>query len=69
MTDFDTGLPSIRQIQTYIKAQEKIAIKLVTDETLIGQIRWQDANCLCLYDESEQTILIWRQTLVYIKPA
>ena len=69
MTDFDTGLPSIRQIQKYIKDQSKIAIKLTTDETLVGKILWQDSQCLCLCDESEQSILIWRPTLVYIKPA
>lgn len=69
MTDFDPGLPSIRQIQKYIKDQSKIAIKLTTDETLVGKILWQDSQCLCFCDESEQSILIWRQTLVYIKPA
>lgn len=68
MTDFETGLPSTRLIQKYIKEQSPIAIKLTTDEILTGKITWQDTQCLCLLDETETTILIWRGSLVYIKP-
>ncbi len=69
MTEFDTSLPSIRQIQKYIKDQQKIVIQLNTAETITGQILWQDSQCLCLSDESGQPLLIWRQALVYIKPS
>ncbi|MEA5509966.1 RNA-binding protein hfq [Crocosphaera sp. UHCC 0190] len=69
MTEFDTGLPSVRQVQKYIKDKQKIAIKLTTDETLVGNVLWQDSQSICLSDESQQPILIWRQALVYIKPA
>ncbi|MDJ0509124.1 MAG: RNA-binding protein hfq [Crocosphaera sp.] len=69
MTEFDTGLPSIRQIQKYIKDKQKIVIQLNTAETITGQILWQDPQCLCLSDKSGQSLLIWRQALVYIKPS
>ncbi|MDJ0598940.1 MAG: RNA-binding protein hfq [Crocosphaera sp.] len=69
MTEFDTGLPSVRQIQKYIKEQQKIVIQLTTTETITGQVLWQDPQCLCVTDESNQSLLIWRQALIYIKPA
>lgn len=68
MTEFDTGLPSVRQVQRYIKDKQKIVIQLTTSETITGQILWQDPQCICLADESEQSLLIWRQALIYIKP-
>ncbi len=69
MTEFDTALPSVRQIQEYIKEQQKIVIQLTTTETITGQVLWQDPECLCVTDESNQSLLIWRQALIYIKPA
>ncbi len=69
MTEFDTNLPSIRKIQKYIKDKQKIVIQLTTGETITGQMLWQDHQCLCLSDESDQPLLIWRQALVYIKPS
>lgn len=69
MTEFDTGLPSIRQVQKYIKDKQKITLQLLTGETITGKILWQDTQCLCLSDESEKPLLVWRQALAYIKPA
>lgn len=68
MSEFDTGLPSVRQIQRYIKDKQKVVIQLATAETITGQVLWQDSQCLCLSDESNQSLLIWRQALIYIKP-
>ena len=68
MTEFDTGLPSVRQIQRYIKDKQKIVIQLTTTESITGQILWQDPQCISVVDESEQSLLIWRQALIYIKP-
>ncbi|GBF81442.1 Hfq-related RNA-binding protein [Aphanothece sacrum] len=68
MAEFDTGLPSIRQVQRFIKDKTKVNIKLTTQELLTGTILWQDVQCLCLSDEANQTILVWRQALVYLKP-
>lgn len=68
MTEFDTGLPSVRRVQKYIKEQQKIVIQLTTQETITGRILWQDPQCICVSDESEQSVLIWRQALIYIKP-
>jgi host factor-I protein len=68
MSEFDTGLPSVRQVQSFIKDQQEIEMKLITDELLVGKILWQDANCICLLDRNEQQTLVWRQALVYLKP-
>ena len=68
MTEFDTGLPSVRQVQKYIKEQQKIVIQLTTQETITGQVLWQYPQCICVSDQSEQSLLIWRQALNYIKP-
>ena len=68
MTEFDTGLPSVRQVQKYIKEQQKIVIQLTTQETITGQVLWQYPQCICVSDQSEQSLLIWRQALIYIKP-
>ncbi len=68
MAEFDTGLPSTRQVQEIIKAQKDVEVKLVTNDLIIGKIRWQDHQSICLVDESNQQILIWRHSLVFIKP-
>ena len=68
MTEFDTSLPGIRQLQTYIKDKQEVEIKLVTDDLIVGRIIWQDVNAICLMDHYNHQTLIWRQALVYLKP-
>ncbi|GAB4551150.1 MAG: hypothetical protein Tsb0014_45490 [Pleurocapsa sp.] len=68
MTEFDANLPSIKQIQNYIKDQQEVEMKLITDDLIVGKILWQDPNCVCLVDHYNQPTLIWRQALVYLKP-
>lgn len=67
MTEFNPGLPSIRKIQNFIKDQKKVELKLITGDTLVGKIMWQDHNCLCLSDQYQQLTLIWLQGIVYLK--
>ena len=67
MTEFDTALPGVRQIQTYIKEKQEVELKLVTDDLVVGKITWQDDDCLCLMDHYNQQTIIWRQALVYLK--
>ncbi|ELR97935.1 hypothetical protein [Gloeocapsa sp. PCC 73106] len=67
MSEFDTTLPSIRQVQTLITEEKEVELKLLTDDLLIGKLIWQDQQCLCLVDQYEQQTLIWRQALVYLK--
>ena len=67
MTEFDTALPGIRQVQNYIKDEQEVEIKLVTDDLIVGKIIWQDINSLCVVDHYNQPTLIWRQALVYLK--
>ncbi len=66
--DLDTSLPSVRQMQTLIREGQEVEAKLITDDLLVGKIRWQDSNCLCLVDQYDQPTIIWRQAMVYIKP-
>jgi host factor-I protein len=32
MTQFDTGLPSVRLVQGYVKDRQEVEVKLVTDD-------------------------------------
>lgn len=68
MSDFNTSLPSIRQIQTYIKEKKEVEIKLITNDLHVGKVSWQDQNCICLLDQYDLPILIWLQAIVYVKP-
>jgi host factor-I protein len=68
MAELDTGLPSIRQVQNLIKDKTEVEVKVITNDLLVGQVRWQDENCLCLLDHYEQPTIVWRQAIVYIKP-
>ena len=67
-SEFDTALPSIRQVQTLIREAVIVELKLVTGDSLIGKIRWQDQYCMCLFDENNQPITVWRQAIAYLKP-
>lgn len=67
-SEFDTALPSIRQVQTLIKEAIIVELKVVTGDLLTGKISWQDQNCLCLLDENNQPTTVWRQAIVYLKP-
>jgi host factor-I protein len=66
--ELDTGLPSTRQIQTLIREEQSIELKLLTGDLVSGKVRWQDPNCICLTDPQGQTTLIWRQAIAYVKP-
>lgn len=67
-TEVDTNLPSVRQIQTLIRDEKEVELKLITNDLLTGKIRWQDPDCVCLYDHYDQPTVVWRQAIVYMKP-
>lgn len=67
-SEFDPALPSIRQVQTLIKQANRVELKLVTGDLVIGKISWQDQNCLNLVDANNQTITVWRHAIAYLKP-
>ena len=66
---FDTGLPSIRQVQTLIRDQQTVEVKLTTGDALAGAIVWQDANSICIKDESGQDTILMRGAIAYVKPS
>jgi host factor-I protein len=66
--ELETGLPSVRQVQTLIRENQEIELKLVTGDLLAGKLRWQDSNCLSITDQYDQQTIVWRQAIVYLKP-
>jgi host factor-I protein len=68
MTDFNTGLPSTRQVQTFIKDKQQVEFKLSTADTIVGQIRWQDDHCFCVVDGAGRSFTIARHAVVYYTP-
>jgi host factor-I protein len=68
MAELETGLPSIRQVQTLIREGTEVELKLITNDLLTGKISWQDPACLCLFDHYNQPTIVWRQAIVYMKP-
>ncbi|HEY9607722.1 Hfq-related RNA-binding protein [Allocoleopsis sp.] len=68
MAEFDTGLPSVRQIQGLIKDGKEVEVKILTQDSLIGQLLWQDSDCICLATQEGIRTIIWRHAIAYIKP-
>ncbi len=66
--DTDSGLPSFRQLQSLIQDNTEVEIKVITNDLLVGKIRWQDQQCLCLLDHYDQPTIIWKQAIVFVKP-
>lgn len=67
MSEFDTGLPSIRQIQGFIKQGKQLEIKLLTNDLFTGQLLWQDQYSLYLIAQDGQQMIIWRHAIAYLK--
>jgi host factor-I protein len=68
MTEFDTGLPSTRMVQNLIKEEKDVEIKLLSEDLVVGRVLWQDQHCICLVDHYDQSTLVWRQAVAYLKP-
>ncbi len=67
-TELEMGSPSVRQIQNLIREGTEVELKLVTGDLLSGKTRWQDHDCIALVDQYDQTTIVWRQAIVYLKP-
>ncbi|MGY6529222.1 MAG: Hfq-related RNA-binding protein [Cyanobacterium sp.] len=67
MPTFNTGLPSVRQIQAFIKDKVNVQIGLITSQSTEGKILWQDENCLCILEDGDEKTLIWLSAIAYIK--
>lgn len=64
---FDTDLPSIRQVQSLIRDQQTVEVKLVTGDILAGAVSWQDANALCIKGDDGRSTILMRGAIAYIK--
>lgn len=62
----ETGLPSTKLIQTYLRDKRMVEVKLVTGDTVRGTLSWQDPNCVCL-DVDGEAVLIWQSALALLK--
>jgi host factor-I protein len=67
-TELDTGLPSIRLIQSLIRDGREVEIKLLTDDLVVGKVLWQDPDYLCVIDHYNQQTLVFRPAIAFIKP-
>ena len=67
-TEFDTGLPSVRQVQALIRDQNTVELKLLTGDILTGVVVWQDIHAICLSINGE-TFLVMRAAVAFIKLA
>ncbi|MCC5646923.1 RNA chaperone Hfq [Nostoc sp. CHAB 5824] len=68
LTEFDTTLPSIKQVQNLIKQTMPVEFKLLTGDVITGRVLWQDPQCICIADENSQQTTVWKQAIAYIKP-
>jgi host factor-I protein len=66
--ELDTGLPSVRQVQTAIKDGKEIELKLLTGDLVTGKVKWQDPYCICVMDHYEQPTIVWRHSIAFLKP-
>ncbi|MBE9232555.1 RNA-binding protein hfq [Cuspidothrix issatschenkoi LEGE 03284] len=65
---FDTSLPSIRQVQRCVKDKITVEFRLITGDLITGRIFWQDHNCISVLDGNNEQITVWRQAIAYMKP-
>ncbi len=68
MAEFNSGLPSNRQIQAFIKGQNLVEIKLIFGETISGKIRWQDSDGLGLVTAEDKLSLVRLSAIAMITP-
>jgi host factor-I protein len=68
MSELDVNLPSTRQTQGLIKDKINVEIKLLTSDIFVGRIVWQDSECVFFADAEDRKILIYRQSIAFIKP-
>jgi host factor-I protein len=66
--DPQSGMPSFRQLQTLIQTGSEVELKLVTNDLLVGKVRWQDDVCMCLMDHYDQQTIVWKQAIAFLKP-
>ena len=65
-TNFDTGIPSIGQVQMMIRDKKTVEAKLTTGDVITGNILWQDANAVCM-TAANQTVILMRGAIAYLK--
>jgi host factor-I protein len=65
--ELETGLPSTRKLQGYIRDKQQVEVNLLTNEAIAGVLLWQDPHCLCV-DSAGTQVLLWWRAVAYVKP-
>ncbi|MGF1566913.1 MAG: RNA-binding protein hfq [Nodosilinea sp.] len=65
--EFATGFPSVRQVQTLIRDQKTVEVKLLTGDLVTGRVIWQDPHCICVATDDQHKHQIWKQAIGYLK--
>ncbi len=68
-SQFDTNLPSIRQLIKLIQNKTELEIKLITGDVLIGRILWQDMDYICIIpsEDNQKQFIVPRNVITYLK--
>ena len=66
MSQLDLSSPSTRVLQKLIRDQANVQVKTQGGDVFHGQLRWQDAECVCL-TVAEGDIVFWRTSLVFMR--
>ncbi|MBF2013840.1 MAG: RNA-binding protein hfq [Rivularia sp. T60_A2020_040] len=67
LTEFDTSLPSIKQVQRLIKENTSVELKLITGDMIAGTVLWQDSQCFCVMEKDNQKTTVWKQAIAYLR--
>jgi len=66
-TEFDISLPSIKQLQNWIKQTTTVEFKLLSGDLITGRVFWQDHNCVSILDGDGKQITVWKHAIAYMK--
>ena len=69
VNELNTSIPSTRWLQRLIQSRQAVSLHLLNSEPITGTLKWLDPDCLCITDNAGTEILIWRHSLVSIRPA
>ncbi|HAN46463.1 MAG TPA: hypothetical protein DCQ32_07920 [Cyanobacteria bacterium UBA8156] len=64
--ELNITLPSVRALHRLVREQQSVRLTLKTGDTLTGQVRWLDPECLCLENEATVTV-IWQRAIACLQ--
>ncbi|MFQ3679655.1 MAG: hypothetical protein SNJ60_04010 [Pseudanabaenaceae cyanobacterium] len=64
--ELDITLPSVRALHRLMREQRPVRLILKTGDTLTGQVRWLDPECLCL-EEAATVTVVWQRAIATLQ--